>query len=156
MSNHKPDTDVKTDSPDPEIISLRTQLVAEGHTKQRLIRTDMMTVHLHSYGAGGGENGMHAHTQEDHAFVCLQGEALFRGINGVLPPLKKNQMIFLPKGCYYSFSIEGDQPCVLLRFGAGLAEYGSHRIDPKGEPIVGRATQKGHVEPVLIENAFFE
>src|SRR3954468_10418472 len=89
---------------DPEIIALRTQLASKGHTKRLLARTDMMTMHIHCYAPQGGENGLHTHVKEDHVFVCLQGEAVFRGINGPLPALKKHQAIFIPRGCYYSFS----------------------------------------------------
>ena len=140
----------------PEIISLRTQLVSKGHTKRLLAETDLMTLHIHCYGPKGGENGMHAHLTEDHVFVCLQGEAQFRGVECELPPLKKNQALFLPKGCFYSFSNETDEPCILVRFGASLEPYGASRIEPSGEPIAGRADQPGAILPVLITDAFFE
>jgi quercetin dioxygenase-like cupin family protein len=142
--------------PAPEILGLRTQFVSAGHTKRLLAETGMMTMHVHCYGPKGGENGLHAHTEEDHIFVCLQGEALFRGLDGPLPALKKNQAIFLPRGCFYSFSNETDEPCVLLRFGAGPEGYASDRIDPRGRPIAGRAKQAGALKPVPIEGAFFE
>jgi hypothetical protein len=141
---------------DPEIIALRTQLASKGHTKHLLAQTDMMTMHIHCYAPQGGENGLHSHVKEDHVFVCLQGEAVFRGINGALPALKKHLAILIPRGCYYSFSNETEEPCVLLRFGASPDGYNSDRIDPQGKPIPGRAHQKGAVAPVLIEGAFFE
>lgn len=140
----------------PEILSLRTQLVSAGHTKRLLAQTDMMTFHVHCYAPKGGENGLHAHVEEDHIFVCLQGEAQFSGLNGPLPPLKKNQALFLPKGCFYSFSNETDEPLILIRFGASPKGYGSNRLDPHGKPIAGRASQHGAAKPVLIENKFFE
>ena len=143
-------------SPDPLVVSLRTQLASRGHTKDLLASSDRMTVHIHCYAPKGGENGLHAHTEEDHVFVCLQGEALFRGIKGELPTVRKNQAIFLPRGCFYSFSNEGDEPCVLLRIGAGDKGYTGARLDPAGKPIPGRAKQAGAVQPVLIEGAFFE
>ena len=73
---------------------------------------------MHCYGPKGGENGLHAHIEEDHIFVVLQGEAQFSGLNGPLPVLKKNQALMLPKGCFYSFSNEGTEPLVMIRFGA--------------------------------------
>lgn len=112
-------------SRDPEIIALRTQLASKGHTKHLLAKTDMMTMHIHCYAPKGGENGLHAHVKEDHVFVCLQGEAVFRGMNGELPALKKHQAVFIPRGCYYSFSNETEEPCILLRFGASPDGYGS-------------------------------
>jgi hypothetical protein len=113
-------------------------------------------LHIHCYAPKGGENGLHAHTEEDHVFVCLEGEAQFRGIDGPLPPLKRHQAIFLPKGCFYSFSIETDAPCILLRFGASKGARSSERIDPEGKPISGRSKQSGAARPIVIEGAFFE
>ena len=102
---------------EPEILTLRTQLVSAGHTKDLLASTDNVTFHMHCYGPKGGENGLHAHMEEDHIFVVLQGEAQFSGLNGPLPVLKKNQALMLPKGCFYSFSNEGTEPLVMIRFG---------------------------------------
>ena len=140
----------------PEIIALRTQLASKGHTKHLLAKTDMMTMHIHCYAPKGGENDLHAHVKEDHIFVCLQGEAVFRGTGGLLPPLKKHHAIFIPRGCYYAFSNESQEPCILLRFGASPVGYGSARVDAQGNPIRGRAHKEGAVTPVLIEGAFFE
>lgn len=140
----------------PEILSLRTQLVSKGHTKHLLAKTDMMTFHIHCYAPKGGENGLHSHVEEDHLFVCLDGEAQFTGLDGPLPPLKKHQALFLPKGCFYSFSNETDKPLIMIRFGASPAGYGSGRLDPAGKPIAGRGRQHGAVKPELIDNAFFE
>ena len=141
---------------DPQIIPLRTQLASKGHTKHLLAKTNMMTMHIHCYAPKGGENGLHAHVTEDHIFICLQGEAVFRGLNGELPPLKKHQAIFIPKGCYYSFSNETDEPCIMVRFGTSPDGHGSQRVDPQGNPIRGRTHKEGAVAPVLIEGAFFE
>jgi hypothetical protein len=142
--------------PKPEILTLRTPIVSQGHMKILLAETDMTTMHIHCYAPKGGENGLHAHTEEDHVFVCLDGEAQFVGIDGPLPPLKRHQAIFLPKGCFYSFSIETESPCVLLRFGASASGRAGARIDPAGRPIPGRSKQIGAIRPVLIEGAFFE
>jgi mannose-6-phosphate isomerase-like protein (cupin superfamily) len=148
----------ETDSaPEPEILSLRTQLVSAGHTKQLLAATDLMTLHIHCYGPKGGENGMHAHLDEDHVFLVLQGEAQFRGLAGPLPPVGKNQALFLPKGAHYSFSNEATEPLVMARFGA--TEKGvrhGRRLTPDGSAIPGRGKQKGAIAPVLIDGAFFE
>lgn len=142
--------------PSPMIADLRTQLVSLGHTKTLLAKSETMTMHIHCYAPKGGENGMHAHIEEEHSFVCLQGEALFRGLEGDLPVLKRNQTIFLPRGCFYSFSNESDTPCILLRIGAGSQGYSDARLDPRGQPIPGRARKAGAVLPVFIEGQFFE
>jgi mannose-6-phosphate isomerase-like protein (cupin superfamily) len=146
---------VGTDIP-PEIIALRTQLVSSGHTKDLLARTDNMTFHIHCYGPKGGENGLHAHLEEDHVFVVLQGEGQFFGLDGALPVLKKNQALMLPKGCFYSFSNESTEPLVMIRFGAQQKGASTGRLDPSGKPIPGRGKQAGAKPPAYIPNAFFE
>jgi hypothetical protein len=85
----------------------------------------------------------------------LQGEAQFTGRKGALPPLRKNQALMLPKGCFYSFSNEGTEPLVMIRFGAKDKDAPGGRLDPAGKPIAGRAKQHGAKPPVFIENAFF-
>src|SRR5262249_40095073 len=140
----------------PEILTLRTQLVSAGHTKDLLARNDGVTFHIHCYGPKGGENGLHAHTEEDHIFVVLQGEAQFFDLDGPLPVLKKNQALMLPKGCFYSFSNESTEPLVMIRFGATQKDAPSGRLDPGGKPIAGRGKQHGAEPAVFIANAFFE
>ncbi|HLQ91835.1 MAG TPA: cupin domain-containing protein [Xanthobacteraceae bacterium] len=140
----------------PEIITLRTQLVSSGHTKDLLAQTDNMSFHIHCYGPKGGENGLHAHVEEDHVFVVLQGEAQFFGLDGALPVLKKNQALMLPKGCFYSFSNEGTESLVMIRFGAQQSDASNGRLDPAGKPIPGRGKQAGSKQPTFIANAFFE
>jgi mannose-6-phosphate isomerase-like protein (cupin superfamily) len=143
-------------APEPEILTLRTQLVGAGHTKDLLAATDGVTFHLHCYGPKGGENGLHAHVDEDHIFVVLQGEAQFFGRNGALPVLRKNQALMLPKGAFYSFSNESDEPLVMIRFGAMDKNARGDRLDPQGKPIPGRGKQAGAKPPVFIEGKFFE
>src|SRR5262245_55874545 len=141
---------------DPEILTLLTQLVSSGHTKDLLARTDGVTFYIHCYGPKGGENGLHAHVNEDHIFVVLAGEAQFSGLNGPLPVLRKNQALMLPKGCFYSFSNEGTEPLVMIRFGAFDKNAAGGRLDPQGKPIPGRGKQAGAKPPVFIEDKFFE
>src|SRR5262249_54128376 len=140
----------------PQIVTLRTQLVSAGHTKDLLAKTDGVTFHSHCYGPKGGENGLHAHVDEDRIFVVLQGEAQFSGLDGMLPVLRKNQALVLPKGCFYSFSNETTEPLVMIRFGASQKDAPSGRLDPGGKPIAGRGKQHGAEPAVFIANAFFE
>lgn len=146
----------RTESPLPQILSLRTQLVSEGHTRVLLAETDNCTFRVHCYAPKGGENGLHAHTDEDHIFVILQGEAQFYDLNGPLPVLKKNQALMLPKGSFYSFENSGTDALILIRFGAMEKNWKGDRLDPEGKPLAGRAQTHHSKNPVLIENAFFE
>jgi quercetin dioxygenase-like cupin family protein len=71
--------------------------------------------------ASGGENAVHAHTAEDHAFVVLQGEATFFGRPGdPAVTIKKHEGILIPNGVFYKFKAGGDEQLVLLRVGAVL------------------------------------
>jgi hypothetical protein len=62
----------------------------------------------------------------------------------------------LPKGCFYSFSNDGEDSLVMLRFGAMEKNFKGDRLDPDGKPIAGRGHAPGSKPTVLIENAFFE
>jgi len=142
---------------EPKVLTLRTQLVKKGRSRELLADGDHMTCRIHCYAPGVGEHGLHAHLDEDHIFVVLQGEAQFNGINGPLPRLKKNQALALPKGCFYEFGNPTDGPLVMIRFGAGAEKVLSgRRITPDGRDIPGRGANAEMANPVFIDNAFFE
>jgi mannose-6-phosphate isomerase-like protein (cupin superfamily) len=143
------DTSVK-----PQTIQLKTQLVKKGRSRILLSETDNSTFRIHCYATGTGENALHAHLTEDHVFVVLKGVATFTGIDEKPFTLAKNHAIVLPKGCFYQFANYGEEPLVMIRFGAHAEKF-DHRINPKGEQIGGRAAE-GYGGPELIENAFFE
>ena len=65
----------------PTFFKLEAQLPKQGRTDTALAASDKMWVVLKTYAADG-ENGLHAHPNEDHTFVVLQGEATFYGPNG--------------------------------------------------------------------------
>ena len=60
-----------------KVVQLKTQLVKEGHTRTMLAETELMTLRIHCYAPGIGENALHSHTKEDHIFLVLQGTAQF-------------------------------------------------------------------------------
>jgi mannose-6-phosphate isomerase-like protein (cupin superfamily) len=139
------------------VVQLKTQLVKEGHTRNLLAETDLMTLRIHCYAPGIGENALHAHTKEDHIFLVLQGTAKFntgRDGKGVVTA-EKNQAVVLPAGCYYQFCNSGSDPLVMARIGAG-SDKADQRLNPDGSAIPGRAHEQGAAKPVLIEGAFFE
>ena len=138
----------------PELIQLKTQLVREGRSRKLLAETENCTFRIHCYASGTGENALHAHMNEDHIFVVLKGTATFGGLDGEIAKLSKNNAIVLPKGCFYQFANRGEEPLVMIRFGANKENF-DRRINPDGKPIGGRGSE-GYGEPILIENAFFE
>jgi mannose-6-phosphate isomerase-like protein (cupin superfamily) len=143
--------------PEAKVVQLRTQLVKEGHTRDLLAETSLMTLRIHCYAPGIGENALHSHTKEDHIFLVLQGTAEFNtGRDGkTVLNASKNQAIVLPAGCYYQFRNSGDTPLVMTRIGAGQDKQ-DQRLNPDGTPIPGRTHEQGVAKPVLIEGAYFE
>jgi mannose-6-phosphate isomerase-like protein (cupin superfamily) len=91
--------------PQAKVVQLKTQLVKEGHTRNMLAETNLMTLRIHCYAPGIGENALHSHTKEDHIFLVLQGTAQFNtGRDGkTVANANKNQAVVLPPGCYYQF-----------------------------------------------------
>ena len=83
-----------------KVVQLKTQLVKEGHTRELLAETDLMTLRIHCYAPGIGENALHSHTKEDHMFLVLQGTAQFTtGRDGKMVVMAgKNQAVVLPAG----------------------------------------------------------
>jgi mannose-6-phosphate isomerase-like protein (cupin superfamily) len=140
-----------------QVVKLKTQLVREGHTRDLLAETDLMTLRIHCYAPGIGENMLHAHTKEDHIFVVLEGTAQFNtGRDGkTVLTAGKNNAVVLPAGCYYQFCNSADTPLVMARIGAG-SDKADQRLNPDGSAIPGRTQEQGAAKPVLIEGAFFE
>ncbi len=64
----------ETPRPTQEVFWLRTPYLSEGRSDTVVARTDQITVRVKVY-AEGGENALHAHMEEDHAFILLEGEA---------------------------------------------------------------------------------
>lgn len=139
----------------PQLFRLRTQLLSEGRSDYVLARTDLMSIRIKCY-AQGGENALHAHPAEDHAFIVLEGAARFVGKDGEISVLTKNQGIMLPKGTYYRFESCGDVPLVLLRVGAAKEKIKVSRINPEGRPLPGNSRENKHEEGVPIEGRYFQ
>jgi mannose-6-phosphate isomerase-like protein (cupin superfamily) len=143
--------------PEAKVVQLRTQLVREGHTRDLLAETDLMTLRIHCYAPGIGENALHAHTKEDHIFIVLQGTAQFNtGRDGkTVVNAARNHAVVLPAGSYYQFCNSGQESLVMARIGAG-SDKADQRLNPDGSAIPGRAQEHGAAKPVTIEGAFFE
>ncbi len=144
-----------TNSPEPKLYQLRTQLLSKGRSDYVLAKTDSMSVRIKCY-AQGGENVLHAHPGEDHTFVILAGKARFFGKDGEVAELSRNQGIMLPRGTFYSFQSCGDEPLVLLRVGAEKDKVPVTRIGVEGESLPGKSKANKHEDGVPIEGLFYE
>ena len=58
-----------------------TPLLSAGNTHTLLAAAPALWAHVKVY-AEGGENGVHAHADEDHLFLVLDGEATFVDAEG--------------------------------------------------------------------------
>jgi mannose-6-phosphate isomerase-like protein (cupin superfamily) len=116
-----------------------------------------MSVAIKVYSEGG-ENALHTHLHEDHAFIVLEGEATFYDRPGNETVVRKHQGISLPRGAFYWFKSTGDTNLVLLRLGASDQNWhgdGDPRIDPEGRPLPSHSEANKHIEGVPIPGKFF-
>ena len=134
----------------PSFFELSAQLPSIGRTDRPVAATPMMSVMLKCY-AEGGENTLHAHVNEDHVFVVLQGAADFFGPKGEIKSIARNQGVVLPRGTYYRFVSRVEEPLVMIRIGCKTApDVDVHeRIGSDGQPMAGNSKENMQVDPVL-------
>ena len=139
----------------PTFFKLEAQLPKQGRTDTPLAASDKMSVVLKTYAADG-ENGLHAHPNEDHTFVVLQGEAAFYGPNGESSTIGRNEGVLLPHGTFYWFKATSEEPLVMVRIGAaafdGVDRHG--RIAPDGSEMRGDSVENKQVELIMSDRWF--
>ena len=140
----------------PTVFKLRAQMLEQGRTDTMLAATDDMTLRLKVY-ASGGENELHAHTSEDHAFVILQGSACFYGPDGEIMELGPNEGIMMPAGNFYKFNATSTEPLVLLRIGSPNfnKQPKPTRISIDGNEMRGDSKENKSVEVIFKDGAFY-
>lgn len=116
------------------------QLLANGTANHPLATVDNLWLSVKVY-AGGGENALHAHTVEDHAFVVLQGRATFHFGDGSQCEVLPFEGIMLPKGTQYRFEADEAENLVLLRMGGAQRKTtGTAQLRDTGGPIELKGT----------------
>lgn len=135
-----------------ETFSLKSQRLSEGRTDRVLAATDQLKLRIKVY-AEGGENGLHAHHDEDHSFVVLDGQATFYDKDETSTVVNRYEGIMLPKGTFYRFLSSGDTNLVLLRVGAGRRSDGNFRLGLNGVPLTREENK--HIDGVPVEGQFF-
>jgi mannose-6-phosphate isomerase-like protein (cupin superfamily) len=136
----------------PTFFKLEAQLPKQGRTDTPLAASDKMWVVLKTYAADG-ENGLHAHPNEDHTFVVLQGEATFYGPNGETRTIGKNEGVLLPHGTLYWFKATSDEPLVMVRIGAAAFD-GVERHGRIGPEMRGDSVENKQVELIMSDRWF--
>ena len=140
----------------PGFFALRAQLPEQGRTNQVMAASSQLNVVLKTY-ASGGENELHAHTNEDHMFVVMQGSATFYGPGDEFRVVNLHEGVVLPRGVLYRFVANGPEPLVLLRVGAVIdpSKDPLARIDDKGLDFDGYAQSNHEVPCVLSKDRWF-
>ena len=141
----------------PQIFRMRSKLPKQGRAEALLGATDRMWIALKTY-AEGGENTLHNHSNEDHTFIVLQGKARFFGHKGESVVLGRNEGILLPRGSYYRFRTEGDEPLVVLRMGCVVdaADSPWQRYALDGTRIYGNDAENKTVVTEFFDDRVYE
>ena len=139
----------------PSFFKLEAQLPTQGRTNIPMATSDGMWVMLKTY-ASGGENELHAHPNEDHTFVILQGAARFYGPKGEEKVIGAGEGVLLPRGAFYWFQTVSKEPMVMLRVGSSTSDADDRfdRIDIQGEPMAGDDPANKR-EPLVLSNRWF-
>jgi mannose-6-phosphate isomerase-like protein (cupin superfamily) len=146
-----------TDPTQPQLFEMKIGLPKEGRTAALLGATDHMWVNLKAY-AEGGENTLHAHTNEDHTFIILAGRATFHGPEGKIATLGRNQGMLLPRGAHYHFHAEKGEPLVILRMGC-IIDPGRdawERVGIDGKPLPGNSKENKSAPTVFYDDRVYE
>lgn len=141
----------------PSAFKLTAQMLEQGRTDTPLAATEDLTLRIKVY-ASGGENALHAHPEEDHSFIVLQGEATFQGEDGELARLGVHEGVMLPRGVLYSFLATSDEPLVLLRIGTpNRAKQGKeNRTNRNGDYMAGNSKENKSVPIIFRDGEYFE
>ena len=143
-------------APRTSTFNIRGPYLSEGRLNIDLAQTDLLWLSL-KVNAEGGENAVHAHTDEDHAFIVLEGEVTFFDENGEGTVIGQHEGIMIPRGAYYRYLNTGEHNLFLLRVGAQRDSSGGvqTRVKPDGDAIPGHSTENFHVDPVPVDGKFF-
>ena len=144
-------------APKPSTFSIKGPYLSAGRVNIDLARSDLLWLRL-KVNAEGGEDVLHSHPIEDHAFIVLEGEVTFFDEQGSETKLRRYEGIMLPKGAFYRYLNTGGSNLFLLRVGAKVrprAEGQETRRELDGTPIAGDATENHAVDGVPIPGRFF-
>lgn len=111
-----------------------TPLLEQGTIYGPLATAENLWVNLKVY-ASGGENALHSHAGEDHAFIILQGKATFTFVDGSTKVVGKYDGVMIPKNAKYKFEADEAENLVMIRVGGGVrTETGLANLTSFGTP----------------------
>ena len=139
------------DQPKTRLFSLKTPYMEQGRVTQLVAETPNMWIHT-KINAEGGENEIHKHLDEDHAFIVLEGQMSVFDEKGGEIEVKQYQGVMIPKGAYYRYHNTGDSNLVVIRVGAGMKgqQQGGQemRVRPDGKPLIASSEENKTVPPI--------
>ena len=148
----------ENETPKAQLFSLKTPYMEQGRVTQLVAETPNMWIHT-KINAEGGENEIHTHLDEDHAFIVLEGEMSVFDEQGNEMQVKPYQGVLLPKGAYYRYLNTGNGNLVVLRIGAGVRNKpqagGPMRVRPNGQEILGGSVENKSLPPIEMQGKFF-
>lgn len=125
------------------LFSMRnTPLLEQGTIYDPLATAENLWASIKVY-ASGGENALHAHGGEDHAFIVLQGKATFTFGDGRTSVVGVHEGVMIPRNVQYKFEADEAENLVLLRVGGGERKAkGLDNLTPFGTPrdVVGQTS----------------
>ena len=142
--------------PKAQVFSLKIPYLSKGRITSLVAETDSLWIHT-KINAEGGENALHTHTDEDHAFIVLEGEVTFFDEQGNGSVLKPYHGIMIPRGAYYRYLNSGPGNLMVVRVGAGKKPKGGEgtRIGANGRALHSNSAENKHIEAVPIPGKFF-
>jgi mannose-6-phosphate isomerase-like protein (cupin superfamily) len=145
------------EKPKAQLFSLKTPYMKQGRVTQLVAETSNLWIHT-KINAEGGENEIHTHLDEDHAFIVLEGEMSVFDEKGNELVVKPYQGILIPRGAYYRYLNTGAGNLVVLRIGApaGQTQAGQEaRVRPDGRPLRADSVENKTVPPIEMPGKFF-
>lgn len=139
------------DKPKTQLFSLKTPYMKQGRVTQLVAETANMWIHT-KINAEGGENEIHKHMDEDHAFIVLEGQMSVFDENGGEIEVKQYQGVMIPKGAYYRYLNTGEGNLVVIRVGTGVKgqQQGGQemRLGKDGKPLVSGTPENRNLPPI--------
>ena len=145
------------EAPKAQLFSLKTPYMKQGRITQLLAETSNMWIHT-KINAEGGENEIHKHLDEDHAFIVLEGEMSVFDEKGNEIVVKPYQGVLLPRGAYYRYLNTGTGNLVVLRIGAAASQPQAGeamRVRPDGRPLPADSAENKTLPPIVMPGKFF-
>jgi len=147
------------EAPKAEKFSLKTPYMKQGRVTQLVAETTNLWIHT-KINAEGGENEIHQHLDEDHAFIVLEGQMSVFDEKGNELEIRQHQGIMIPKGAYYRYLNTGAGNLVVIRVGAGLKgqQQGGKemRLGANGKPLVSGTAENRNLPPIQSGEFFAE